>query len=255
MKKFFLIIALFCLIIPGYSQYVTKQEFQSELQKFKTTTGEYMTGWKLTFWVPNKARKFDIAIEKNFLVYMVDSLKYYYVTMAVRGDQSMSDVFTTGSYSSVPSTAFVATTGSFSGNISAAKLNTGFGDNELYDMNQNVQTTDSPTFANLLLSGTSGTLTATTVTTGSLSITAGTITGTAALRGHANFTNTENVVKVWVPGVTSNDYFFIQANQSDSTSTILATDNLTTFVKTDTLVVIRPANGTSGLSFDWIRIK
>ena len=41
---------------------------------------------------------------------------------------------------------------SVSGNIIASKLNTGQGLNELYDMNQNVKTTSSPTFAGLTLS-------------------------------------------------------------------------------------------------------
>ncbi|MFC1566414.1 tail fiber domain-containing protein [bacterium] len=37
------------------------------------------------------------------------------------------------------------------GNIKAATLNTGEGDNELYDMNQNVLTTSEPTFSNLTI--------------------------------------------------------------------------------------------------------
>ena len=41
----------------------------------------------------------------------------------------------------------------------AATLNTGQGDNELYDMNQNVQTTDSPTFVDLTLAGAGSDLT------------------------------------------------------------------------------------------------
>lgn len=94
-----------------------------------------------------------------------------------------------------------------------------------------------------------------TITAEAMSLTAGTITGTATMRGHANFTNTEKVVKVYIPGITSNSYFFVQANQADSTSTVLAADNFTTYVKTDTLVVVRSASGTSGLHFDWFRIK
>jgi len=44
-----------------------------------------------------------------------------------------------------------ATTADITGAITGATLNTGQGANELYDMNQNVQTTDSPTFANATL--------------------------------------------------------------------------------------------------------
>lgn len=225
--------------------------------------------------------------------------------------------------------AISGTTGTFSGALAAATLNTGQGANELYDMDQNVLTTSSPSFvsvntdaAGYFLNGsktlidsayyypsrTSGSSTwlvwatrdpgtpknrwklqnlstvslqdkagtgqiaiitrdtsgsvataaignVSTITTQTISVTAGTITGTAAMRGHANFTNTEKVVKVYVPGAVANDYFFIQANQADSTTAVLDTDNLTAFVKTDTLVVVRPASGTSGLQFDWFRIK
>lgn len=44
-----------------------------------------------------------------------------------------------------------ATTGDFSGALSATTLNTGQGANELFDMDQHVQTTDSPTFGGLTL--------------------------------------------------------------------------------------------------------
>jgi hypothetical protein len=50
-----------------------------------------------------------------------------------------------------------ATTGTFSGALSSTTLNTGQGANELYDMNQNVLTTSSPTFTKLTLSQATGT--------------------------------------------------------------------------------------------------
>ena len=40
-----------------------------------------------------------------------------------------------------------------SGTLTGANVNTGLGANELYAMNQNVRTTDSPTFAGLTISG------------------------------------------------------------------------------------------------------
>lgn len=49
-----------------------------------------------------------------------------------------------------------ATTGTFSGAITCTTIDTGQGANELYDMNQNVQTSDSPTFAGLTLTAFSG---------------------------------------------------------------------------------------------------
>ena len=69
-------------------------------------------------------------------------------------------------------------TGTFSGALTSATLDTGQGANELYDMNQNVQTTDSPTFANLTITtnATTGTLVATTATIGT---TTGNLVGTS----------------------------------------------------------------------------
>lgn len=53
------------------------------------------------------------------------------------------------------STKFETTSSGISvtGNITATTVNTGHGDNELYAMNQNVRTTDSPTFGGLTLNG------------------------------------------------------------------------------------------------------
>ena len=49
--------------------------------------------------------------------------------------------------------SFTDNESTFSHNINAPSLNTGHGDNELYAMNQNVRTTDSPTFGGLTLNG------------------------------------------------------------------------------------------------------
>lgn len=51
--------------------------------------------------------------------------------------------------SNVNGSAINAATGDFSGTLDSLTLNTGFGDNELYDMNQHVQTTNSVTFASV----------------------------------------------------------------------------------------------------------
>lgn len=83
----------------------------------------------------------------------------------------------------------------------------------------------------------------------------GTITGGSLMRGSANFTATRKVVKIPVKGVRTTDYVFIQPTSSDSTTAVLNTDNLTVYPKTDTIIVKRSAAGTSGLTFDWFRIK
>lgn len=66
-------------------------------------------------------------------------------TAAFTGDISVSGLSATYGVS--------AATGVFSGALTAATLNTGHGANELYDMDQNVLTTSSPTFAGLILNG------------------------------------------------------------------------------------------------------
>ena len=91
--------------------------------------------------------------------------------------------------------------------------------------------------------------------TGNVVLSTGVLAGSSVMRGHAAFTNTQKVVRVAVPGLTTNDYVFVQANQADTTTAVLAADNLTTFIKADTLIVIRPGSGTSGLAFDWFRVK
>ena len=87
-----------------------------------------------------------------------------------------------------------------------------------------------------------------------LSITYPLIT-TGVVAGSSNFTATRKVVKIPIAGVTSNDRFFIQSYQTDSTTAVLAADKLSAYPKTDTLIVIRPGSGTSGLKFDWYRVK
>lgn len=78
---------------------------------------------------------------------------------------------------------------------------------------------------------------------------------TGVVAGSSNFTATRKVVKIPIAGVTSNDRFFIQSYQTDSTTAVLAADKLSAYPKTDTLIVIRPGSGTSGLKFDWYRVK
>jgi len=95
-----------------------------------------------------------------------------------------------------------------------------------------------------------GTATVTTV-----SITGGTITGTAAMRGNASFTTSATRVAVYIPGTTSNDYFMIQPVAGTASTRPVADDFCTSFPKADSLVVQRAVGTTSGLSFDWIRIK
>ena len=80
-------------------------------------------------------------------------------------------------------------------------------------------------------------------------------TGSSIVRGHASFARTQKVVKIKIAGVTANDYFYFQMNGTDSTTALNAADRLKSYVKTDTLIVVRPASGTSGLEFDWFRIK
>ncbi len=82
------------------------------------------------------------------------------------------------------STVQAAGNGYFTGALTAATLNTGQGANELYAMNQNVQTTDSPTFATGNFTGIVNVSSASTSnfgngTTGSIKIGDGTISKTS----------------------------------------------------------------------------
>lgn len=83
----------------------------------------------------------------------------------------------------------------------------------------------------------------------------GTITGSAANRGTAAFTSAEVVKSVFVTGATSADLCYVTPLAPASTTAPVAGDFCNCIFKTDSLIVLRAAGTTSGLGFNWLRIK
>lgn len=113
---------------------------------------------------------------------------------------------TTFSSMTITGNLIVGGTGSFTGALTGATLDTGQGANELYDMNQNVQTTDAVTFAtvdtgqgaNELYDMNQNVQTTDTVQFGVVNINTGTISGTSKLTLNGGQTiMTGNVLRMY----------------------------------------------------------
>ena len=72
--------------------------------------------------------------------------------------------------------------------------------------------------------------------------------------GDYAFTGANLRTAVYVPGATSNSRWLVQARSPDGTTLPVAGDNGIPFSKTDSLVIIRPAGGTSGSTGSYVRI-
>lgn len=84
---------------------------------------------------------------------------------------------------------------------------------------------------------------------------ANTLTGNALMRGSATFTTTGTRVAVYIPGCATTDYCFVQITATGGTDRPVVGDVCSVYPKTDSLIVQRQAGTTSGLAFDWFRIK
>ena len=76
-------------------------------------------------------------------------------------------------------------------------------------------------------------------------------TGSASIRGTATFTTTAVRVAVYVAGTAANDVVVC----TPTLSTVVTTTNLTAYAKTDSLIFLRGASGTSGAVLNWILIR
>ena len=82
--------------------------------------------------------------------------------------------------------------------------------------------------------------------------TSGAMKGGATLRGSDSFTTTATTDTVTVAGGASTDYYFVQATGAAAPS---ANDAMRIEALTGKFVVWRAASGTSGLTYNWFRIK
>jgi len=76
-------------------------------------------------------------------------------------------------------------------------------------------------------------------------------TGSASIRGRSSFTTTGVRVAVYVPGTAAGDIVVC----TPTLATVVTTTNLTAFAKTDSLIFLRGASGTSGAVLNWILIR
>ena len=76
-------------------------------------------------------------------------------------------------------------------------------------------------------------------------------TGSASIRGTATFSGTGVRVAVYVPGTASGDVVVC----TPRLATVVTTTNLTAFAKTDSLIFLRGASGTSGAVLNWILMR
>jgi hypothetical protein len=74
---------------------------------------------------------------------------------------------------------------------------------------------------------------------------------TGMMRGSDAFTTTATADTVTITGATSSDYYWVTPKGSSITSN----DVLSVTAGTNTLIVNRPASGTSGLGYNWLRRK
>jgi hypothetical protein len=83
----------------------------------------------------------------------------------------------------------------------------------------------------------------------------GSISGSSSVRGSDAFSTTATRRAVYIAGATSSDYYVATPKSSDGLVLPVAGDLLSVYAKTDSLIVTRAAGTTSGLGFNYIRIK
>jgi hypothetical protein len=83
----------------------------------------------------------------------------------------------------------------------------------------------------------------------------GSITGNTLLRDTSAFTTTGTRVAIYIAGATSTDQYQVTARHSGDSLPAEHGDDLAYWAKTDSVIVTRPAGGTSGLKFGWLRIR
>jgi hypothetical protein len=75
------------------------------------------------------------------------------------------------------------------------------------------------------------------------------------VRGTTTFTTTSTRKALYIAGATSSDYYVVSPISASGTTLPVAGDLLAVYAKTDSLIVCRAAGTTSGLGFNYIRIK
>jgi hypothetical protein len=83
----------------------------------------------------------------------------------------------------------------------------------------------------------------------------GSLKGLSWLRGTSSFSGTDVVKSIYLAGAASTDYYVVTPLAADATTAPVAGDLLNCFAKTDSLIVLRAAGTTSGLGFNYIRVK
>lgn len=83
----------------------------------------------------------------------------------------------------------------------------------------------------------------------------GSYTANAFVRGTASFTTTGVRAAVYIAGAQGTDFYVATPIAASGTTLPVAGDLLAVYAKTDSLIVCRAAGTTSGLSFNWIRLK
>jgi hypothetical protein len=74
--------------------------------------------------------------------------------------------------------------------------------------------------------------------------------GSSTIRGTAAFTTTGTRLAIYIPGATANDFPLVSIKMATAPSAVDTRLGLT--MKTDSLIVIRPASGTSGEAIYWL---
>jgi hypothetical protein len=83
----------------------------------------------------------------------------------------------------------------------------------------------------------------------------GSITGSQYNSGSSSFTTTATRKAIYIAGATSSDCYVVTPKSSDGLVLPVPGDLLSVYAKTDSLIVTRAAGTTSGLGFNYIRIK
>lgn len=79
------------------------------------------------------------------------------------------------------------------------------------------------------------------------------------MRDSAAFTTTGTRVALYIPGVTKTDFYYTQLRGVAGSGTVyaaaVAADMIVTYAKTDSVIFVRAASGTSGQKFNYFRMK
>ena len=83
----------------------------------------------------------------------------------------------------------------------------------------------------------------------------GTVNGTSLLRGQSSFATSGLVKAIYIAGTATTDICVVSPGASGATTPPVAGDVCNCYCKTDSIVVWRAAGTTSGLPFQYVRIK